>query len=37
MRGARESETGGVVGGDKISAQVQWKPLENLLERDHIQ
>ena len=32
MRGTQGSRRGGVVGGDRFSAQVQWKPLENLLE-----
>ena len=28
MRGTHGSRRGGVVGGDRLSAQVQWKPLE---------
>ena len=37
MRGTQESGKGGVVDGDRLSAQMQWKPLENLLEGGHIQ
>ena len=37
MRGTQGSGSRCVVGGDRLSAQVLWKPLENLLEGGHNQ